>query len=199
MGRGHYRRWGKPLLDLILLLVALPLALPLLLALTLTGAWVWRGNPLYTQIRPGHRGQPLRIYKLRSMRRGPGTDAQRLTAYGRWLRRTSLDELPQLLNIALGRMSWVGPRPLLMQYLPLYNARQAMRHSVKPGLTGLAQVAGRNALDWPTRLELDARYAEKVTLWLDLRILLRTAVIVLSGYGVRAVGHTTMPLWTGNL
>ena len=126
----------------------------------------------------------------------PLPDELRLTGYGRFLRRTSLDELPQLWLVVWGTMSLVGPRPLLTEYLPLYNERQRLRHRVKPGLTGWAQVSGRNDLDWPTRLELDAQYAEKPGLARDLKILWRTFGVAMTGRGARSGGG--VPKFTGN-
>lgn len=157
------------------------------------------GRPvLFRQMRPGLQGRPFRLLKFRTMRDpAPGesaldTDAERLTAVGRWLRSTSLDELPELLNVLRGEMSLVGPRPLLMEYLPRYDERQRRRHEVRPGLTGLAQVEGRNAVDWPRRLELDVRYVESHDLVLDLKILAKTLRTVLRREGIHAEGQATM-------
>jgi lipopolysaccharide/colanic/teichoic acid biosynthesis glycosyltransferase len=163
------------------------------------------GSPvLFTQTRIGLGGRPFRIYKFRTMRiafDATGrqlSDAARLTTLGRWLRSSSLDELPELWNVVRGEMSLVGPRPLLPEYLPLYSAAQARRHEVKPGITGLAQVRGRNALDWPTRLELDVAYVDQLSPWLDLRILLATIRCVVVRDGITAPNHVTMPPFTGN-
>ena len=125
-------------------------------------------------------------------------DSERLTDFGRWLRATSLDELPELWNVLKGDMSLVGPRPLLMQYLPLYSPRQARRHEVRPGITGWAQVNGRNALTWPQKFELDVWYVENRSLWLDIRILWLTVRSVLRRDGISAAGAATMPAFTGN-
>ena len=125
-------------------------------------------------------------------------DSERLTDFGRWLRATSLDELPELWNVLKGDMSLVGPRPLLMQYLPLYSPRQARRHEVRPGITGWAQVNGRNALNWPQKFELDVWYVENGSLWLDIRILWLTVRSVLRRDGISAAGEATMPAFTGN-
>lgn len=193
-----YRRFGKRAFDLLvgggLALVTLPLCAPLLVVL----AFYWRGNPLFWQARAGLHGRVFFLLKLRSMKTGDGPDATRLTATGRLLRRTSLDELPQLWLVLTGRMSLVGPRPLSPDYLPKYSERQSKRHTVKPGITGLAQVKGRNALDWPTKLELDAQYAERLSLGLDLWIVWRTLVVVLRGTGIAAQGHASAPTFTGN-
>jgi lipopolysaccharide/colanic/teichoic acid biosynthesis glycosyltransferase len=163
------------------------------------------GRPiLFSQKRPGMRGRPFEMLKFRTMtaeRDVSGrklSDAERLTPFGRWLRATSLDELPELWNVLRGDMSLVGPRPLLMQYLPLYSARQARRHEVRPGITGWAQVNGRNALTWPQKLELDVWYVENRSFWLDLRILWMTLLVVLRRDGISAHGEATMPPFTGN-
>jgi lipopolysaccharide/colanic/teichoic acid biosynthesis glycosyltransferase len=135
--------------------------------------------------------------KFRTMREGPGTDAERLTRLGAFLRRTSLDELPELVNVIRGDMSLVGPRPLLVRYLDRYSPEQARRHEVRPGITGWAQVNGRNALEWSDRLAMDVWYVDNRSLLLDLRILLRTVTQVLRRHGVSAEGHATMPEFTG--
>ena len=157
------------------------------------------GRPvLFSQERPGLDGRPFTLYKFRTMRDGPGDDADRLTAVGSFLRSTSLDELPELWNVARGDMSLVGPRPLLTGYLDLYSPRQARRHEVRPGLTGLAQVEGRNAVDWDERFELDVRYVETWTVPGDIGIILRTVWSVLRREGINADGHATMPEFTGD-
>ena len=179
-----YRRFGKRLLDVIfaaLLLVALS---PLLLFLALL-VRVFMGSPvLFAQERPGLSEKVFRLHKFRSMtdrRNASGEllpDKERLTGLGRFLRKTSLDELPELWNVLVGEMSFVGPRPLLPEYLPYYTERERLRHSVRPGITGLAQVSGRNLLPWDERLELDAQYAESVSLGGDFRILFRTVTVL---------------------
>lgn len=157
------------------------------------------GRPLFfVQTRPGLNGQPFRLVKLRTMltpeqASGAVADDARLTRIGALLRRTSIDELPTLWNVIRGDMSLVGPRPLLMSYLDRYSPEQFRRHEVRPGLTGLAQVAGRNAISWDERLRLDVEYVDTASAWLDLQILVRTAGLVLSGRGVSAEGHSTMP------
>ena len=163
------------------------------------------GSPvLFTQIRPGLNGVPFKLMKFRSMTDERDADGDllpddvRLTAFGKWLRSTSLDELPELINVLKGDMSLVGPRPLLMEYLPLYSDRQARRHEVRPGLTGWAQVNGRNTVDWPQRLEMDVWYVENRTLWLDCKILWRTVMIVLKRDGVSQEGQATMERFRGN-
>ena len=199
-----YRRQGKRLLDLA---VAGPLLLPALPLLALAAglaAWQNRGAWLFRQMRPGRDGRLFTLYKVQTMtaeRDAAGQllpDAARLPPLGRWLRATSLDEFPQLWIVLRGELSLVGPRPLLPQYLPLYSARQARRHAVRPGLTGWAQVNGRNAISWEEKFEFDVWYVEHVSLALDLRILLRTAGRVLRGSGVAAPGAATMPAFTGS-
>src|SRR5262249_36557977 len=149
------------------------------------------------QERPGLHGRPFRLLKFRTMREGPGSDAERLTRLGRVLRAASLDELPQLWNVLRGELRFVGPRPLLMQYLGRYTPEQARRHEVLPGITGWAQVNGRNAISWEERFDLDVWYVDHFNLMLDLRILLRTAVQVARGSGISRRGHATMPEFTG--
>jgi lipopolysaccharide/colanic/teichoic acid biosynthesis glycosyltransferase len=163
------------------------------------------GSPvLFRQLRPGLHGKPFGLVKFRTMkelRDGDGQlldDAQRLTPLGRALRTSSLDELPELWNVLRGEMSLVGPRPLKMEYLPLYNTRQAHRHDVLPGITGWAQVHGRNALSWDERLEQDVWYVENRSFLLDLRILWMTIATVLNRRLVTAAGHATMPDFTGS-
>jgi sugar transferase EpsL len=162
------------------------------------------GKPvLFRQRRPGLHGAPFTLYKFRTMAHAVGPDGallpddERLTRFGSWLRSTSLDELPQLVNVLRGDMSLVGPRPLMPEYLERYTERQRRRHEVRPGLTGLAQVSGRNELPWEHRLELDVRYVEQWSLALDARILVRTALAVVRRRGVSAPGHTTMPRFQG--
>ena len=163
------------------------------------------GTPVFfTQTRPGLRGRPFRMIKFRTMtdaRDKTGNllpDAERLTPFGRFLRSASLDELPELFNILAGDMSLVGPRPLLMEYLPLYNARQAKRHDVRPGLTGWAQINGRNALSWEEKFELDVWYVENRSFWLDLKIIFLTIKKVLVREGISAAGEATMSKFTGS-
>jgi lipopolysaccharide/colanic/teichoic acid biosynthesis glycosyltransferase len=152
---------------------------------------------LFRQTRPGLHGRLFTLYKLRTMTLGPGSDAARLTPLGAWLRAHSIDELPQLWNVLRGDMALVGPRPLLPEYLPRYSPEQARRHAVRPGITGLAQVSGRNAIGWPERLALDVQYVERQSLALDLWILWRTVRTVLLRDGVSATGHVTMPEFRG--
>lgn len=158
------------------------------------------GSPvLFRQIRPGLGGKPFEIVKFRTMtdaRAADGTllsDADRLPPFGRWLRSTSLDELPELINVLRGDMSLVGPRPLLMQYLPLYTPEQARRHDVRPGVTGWAQVNGRNAISWDEKFALDTWYVDNQSMMLDFKVLWRTARAVLGRHGIAADGEATMP------
>lgn len=162
------------------------------------------GRPvLFRQIRPGYQGRPFMLYKFRTMRDAfdangqPLPDAERLTRFGMLLRRTSIDELPQLFNVLKGEMSIVGPRPLLMEYLPLYSVEQMRRHEVLPGITGWAQVNGRNALSWEDRFRLDVWYVDHRSFWLDMKILCLTARKVLIREGISAAGEATMSKFTG--
>lgn len=193
----------KRLFDLIVAIVLLLLlAIPLLLLAAVIRLRL--GSPvLFRQVRPGLHGRPFAMVKFRTMTDGRGPDgellpdAQRLTPFGRLLRSTSLDELPELWNVLCGQMSLVGPRPLLMEYLPLYTPEQARRHEVRPGITGWAQVNGRNALSWEDRFNLDVWYVDHQTLWLDLRILWLTVRKVLVREGISAQGEVTMSKFTG--
>jgi len=192
--------------DLAIAVVSLLLLMPILLAVWAAVVAVLGTPAFYFDTRAGRYGRPIVIGKFRSMREATGPDGlplpdgQRLGAFGRFLRRTSLDELPQLVSVLVGDMSVVGPRPLPLRYVPRYTLRQATRLEVRPGLTGLAQVWGRNGLDWPSRLELDARYVELLRRWyapvVDLGVLMATAVVVvwqgLTGRGISAPGSATM-------
>jgi len=203
-----YRRYGKRVLDLSLASVALMLLAPLLL-LVAAAVWLASGRPIiFVQQRPGRAGIPFALYKFRTMTHAcdtlgnPLSDGARLTRLGRFLRATSLDELPELWNVLRGQMSIVGPRPLLVEYLDRYTTEQMRRHDVLPGLTGWAQVHGRNASSWEDRLALDVWYVEHYSLAIDLKIIVRTAVQVLRREGISAAGHATMPeflgTWTPN-
>jgi lipopolysaccharide/colanic/teichoic acid biosynthesis glycosyltransferase len=193
----------KRALDVAGALLLLALTSPLL-ALAALAIRAMMGRPvLYRQVRAGLHGHPFTLLKLRTMRPLPGhdggplRDGERLTGLGRWLRASSLDELPQLWNVLRGDMALVGPRPLLPAYLGRYSPEQARRHEVRPGITGLAQVSGRNALSWEEKFALDVRYVDRWSLLLDLRILWRTFVAVLRLEGIRAPGHATMPEFLG--
>ncbi|NLT33297.1 MAG: sugar transferase [Acidobacteria bacterium] len=194
----------KRMLDLILALFALVILAPVFLALMMVSR-VSLGRPVfYCQARPGLDGRIFHIYKFRTMtdaRKPDGgllPDRERLTRFGRFLRSTSLDELPELWNILRGEMSWVGPRPLLVKYLPRYSAEQARRHEVKPGLTGWAQVNGRNAIGWEERLRLDVWYVDHRSLALDARILLSTLWKTVRRDGIHQEGFATMPEFMGS-
>lgn len=199
-----YAKCFKRPLDLFLSLLALLLLSPLLLILTLIGVWAMKGSPFFTQIRPGLHGKPFRLIKFRSMTNAKGADGkllpddQRLTRYGRLLRSSSLDELPELINILKGDMSVVGPRPLLMQYLPLYTPEQARRHEVRPGFTGLAQVHGRNAISWEEKFAWDVQYVDHVSFLGDCRIVLETVRIVLKREGISSETSATMEEFRGS-
>lgn len=194
----------KRVLDLIIALTALILLLPLMLVLALLVLLVLGRPVLFRQERPGLHGKPFTIYKFRTMRNhqsgetDPASDAQRMTRFGRFLRSTSLDELPELWNVVKGDMSLIGPRPLLMEYLPLYSPEQARRQEVRPGITGWAQVKGRNTLSWDRKFELDVWYVDNRTLWLDLKILGLTAIKVLARDGIAQEGEATMKKFSGN-
>jgi len=199
-----YKRTGKRLFDLLLVVPGLIVAAPLLIVLALVVRWNVGAPVLFRQIRPGLKGEPFRIIKFRSMRNAAGDDGkplpdeQRLTAIGRFLRASSLDELPELFNVLKGEMSLVGPRPLLMQYLERYSKEQARRMDLLPGITGHAQVSGRNAVTWDEKFRLDVWYVDHCTLWLDVRILLRTIGTVFSREGVAKEGHATTTEFMGS-
>jgi lipopolysaccharide/colanic/teichoic acid biosynthesis glycosyltransferase len=156
------------------------------------------GSPvLFRQQRPGRGGKPFELIKFRTMKDGAGPDAERLTRLGRWLRSSSLDELPTLWNVLTGSMSLVGPRPLRMAYLDLYTTEQARRHEVRPGVTGLAQVRGRNLLSWEEKFAADVEYVDRYGPAMDVKILLATAKAVIRRTGISAEGEATMPAFTG--
>ena len=194
----------KRVLDVVGAAAALVVLSPLL-AVVAVLVRVRMGPPvLFRQLRPGREGRPFELRKFRTMtdQRGPDgallPDAQRLTALGRFLRRTSIDELPELVNVVRGDMSLVGPRPLLMEYLPRYSPEQARRHEVRPGVTGWTQVNGRNTLTWDEKFALDVWYVDHRSTRLDLEILGRTVSQVLSGRGVSAAGHATTEPFRGS-
>ena len=194
----------KRLFDLVVALSALLILFVPLLALI----WIVRrklGSPIFfRQTRPGVRGEPFEMVKFRTMTDARGSDGElmpdavRLTPFGRFLRATSLDELPELWNVIKGDMSLVGPRPLLVEYLPLYSPEQARRHEVRPGITGWAQVNGRNALSWEEKFKLDVWYVDHRSLWLDIKILWLTVKKVLVREGISASGEATMSKFTGS-
>ena len=194
----------KRLFDFSLGLAVLLLLSPVLLLLVLL-IRIKLGSPVFfTQTRPGLHGKPFQMIKFRTMTNARGADGallpdtERLTHFGRFLRSTSLDELPELWNMLKGEMSLVGPRPLLMEYLPLYSPEQARRHEVKPGITGWAQVNGRNGILWEDKFKLDVWYVNHQSFLLDLKILLLTIKNVIYRQGINAARDTTMPLFRGN-
>ena len=200
-----YRHFVKPLLDRILSLLALIVLSPIL-AIVASQVRTKLGAPiLFSQERPGKDGKIFRIYKFRTMtdeRDADGNllpDEDRLVPFGKFLRSTSLDELPELLNILRGDMSIVGPRPLLVRYLDLYSERQARRHDVRPGLTGWAQVNGRNAISWQDKFNLDVWYVDHLSLLLDIRIILMTLLKVVRREGISEEGQATASYFVGNL
>lgn len=198
-----YLRFFKPLIDFVISLVMLVMLLPLLVLVALLLLIVNRGNVFFIQQRPGFRTRRFYLLKFKTMNNKADRhgnllpDHQRITALGKFLRKTSIDELPQLINVLKGDLSLVGPRPLLMEYIPLYNAEQMKRHNVKPGITGWAQVKGRNAITWNERFKLDLYYVQNVSFWLDLKILLLTVQNVFLGKDVNMSDSVTMEKFKG--
>lgn len=203
-----YAKFWKRFFDFTLSLLALIVLSPVLLVLIIVGAIAMRGNPFFVQPRPGKKGKDGRekifyLLKLRSMSNKRGTngellpDDQRLGRYGAFLRSTSLDELPSLVNIVLGQLSIVGPRPLLVAYLPRYSARQRRRHEVRPGLTGYAQAYGRNLLTWEEKFEKDVYYVDNLSFWLDVKIIFKTISVVLKREGITSDTSVTMEEFMG--
>jgi len=194
----------KRVFDITVAAAALIILSPLILAIWLMVRQRMGSPALFRQVRPGLHGRPFEMIKFRTMldgRQPDGSrlpDSERLTPFGRWLRGTSLDELPELWNVLRGDMSLVGPRPLLMDYLPLYTPEQARRHEVRPGVTGWAQVNGRNALSWERKFELDVWYVGRHNLWLDLKILLMTVGRIVRKDGISAPGSATAERFTGS-
>jgi sugar transferase EpsL len=194
----------KRVFDLLVAAAAVALLAPLMLAIAVA-VRLRLGKPVFfVQERPGRHGVPFRIIKFRTMRHAvdaegrPLPDGDRLTRLGTFLRATSLDELPELWNVLRGDMSLVGPRPLLMEYLPLYSAEQARRHDVKPGITGWAQVNGRNSPSWDEKFRLDIWYVDHASLWLDLKIMALTLWTMIRRDGINHEGHATMPVFMGS-
>ena len=198
-----YCPFFKRFYDMLLSGLALIVFSPILLILTVLGAIKMKGNPFFTQLRPGKDGKIFKLIKFRTMtceKDENGNllpDDKRLTKYGKLLRSTSLDELPELVNIFIGNMSIVGPRPLLVKYLPLYNEGQKHRHDVRPGLTGSAQVNGRNAISWEDKFRLDVEYTRKISLWLDITIIFKTALAVFKREGISSETSVTMEEFKG--
>lgn len=199
-----YPKYIKRLLDFVLSLMALLVLSPVFLVLIALGAWFMKGNPFFTQLRPGKDEKIFRLIKFRTMsceKDANGDllpDEKRLNKYGRLLRSTSLDELPELLNILIGDMSIVGPRPLLVKYLPLYNKQQRRRHDVRPGLTGWAQVNGRNAISWEERFRLDVEYVDNISFFMDLKVIFTTVGKVFKRDGITSETSATMEEFRGS-
>ena len=194
----------KRLFDLILSALGLLMLMPILIVITIL-VFIYHGRPIFFgQIRPGLNSKPFKMLKFRTMRDAYDTDGnplpdeQRLTKFGNFLRATSLDELPELWNVLKGDMSLVGPRPLLMEYLDLYTPEQARRHEVRPGVTGWAQVNGRNAISWEEKFKLDVWYVDNQTFWLDIKILFLTIKKVFVREGISADGHVTIERFKGS-
>lgn len=199
-----YRQFVKPLTDFLVAFIALILLSPIILIITFLLFLANNGKPFFFQQRIGKNNRPFKVIKFKTMNDKKDahgnllSDAERLTATGSFVRKTSLDELPQLINIVKGDMSLIGPRPLLPEYLPLYNATQRRRHEVMPGITGWAQVNGRNAISWQKKFEYDVWYVEHLSFLLDIRILFLTFAKVLKREGISAEGSATMEKFKGN-
>lgn len=205
-----YKQFFKRFYDILLSFVAIVILSPLLIVLMIVGAIAMKGNPFFTQLRPGKKSKKtsaekiFRLIKFRTMTNDKDKDgnylpdAQRLNKYGNFLRSTSLDELPELFNILKGDLSIVGPRPLLVKYLPLYSEEQRHRHDVRPGLTGYAQVHGRNVLSWNEKFKLDVKYVKHITFFEDIKIIFKTAFAVVKKEGINSATSATMEEFTGN-
>lgn len=199
-----YAKFFKRVMDFVLSLCALIMLSPVLLILVVLGAVIMKGNPFFTQLRPGKGEKIFRLIKFRTMTCEKDADGNllpdevRLTKYGKFLRSTSLDELPELVNILLGQMSLVGPRPLLVRYLSRYNATQRRRHDVRPGLTGWAQVNGRNAISWEDKFRLDVEYVDKISFAMDVKILFMTVGKIFKREGISSETSATMEEFMGN-
>lgn len=204
-----YRQFFKRFYDILLSLVAIIVLSPLLLILTIVGAIVMKGNPFFTQLRPGKKDKNgnekiFKLIKFRTMTNAKDKngnllpDEKRLVKYGKILRSTSLDELPEMFNILIGNMSIIGPRPLLVKYLPLYSEEQRHRHDVRPGLTGYAQAHGRNAISWKDKFEMDVWYTMHISLFTDIKIVIDTIKIVLKRSGINSQTSSTMEEFTGD-
>lgn len=199
-----YRSFFKPLFDRVGAILALIILGPVILVVAVM-VRIKLGSPvLFSQIRPGKDEKPFRLYKFRSMTNKMNEegelmeDSNRLDGFGRFLRSSSLDELPELFNILRGEMSFVGPRPLLMKYLPLYNEEQRKRHLLKPGLTGYAQIMGRNLLTWNEKFSYDVRYVEKCSFWMDTKIFVKTIIVAIERKGISSASNVTMEDFLGN-
>lgn len=204
-----YAKFFKRVIDFFLSLIALLILSPIFLIFIIIGAIAMHGNPFFTQLRPGKIGKDgnekiFRLIKFRTMSNAKDKngnllpDEKRLNGYGKFLRKMSIDELPELINILIGDMSIVGPRPLLVKYLPLYNDEQRKRHIVRPGLTGYAQAYGRNSLTWNEKFKKDVYYVEKLSFFLDIKIILKTVLVVLKRDGISSATSETMEEFKGN-
>jgi len=199
-----YLSFFKRLLDFLIALIGLTITLPVLLFLIIVLSIANKGKPFFFQARPGKNEKIFKIIKFKTMndKKGPDgkllPDKDRITGLGQMIRKTSLDELPQLINVLKGEMSLIGPRPLLISYLPLYSDEQRKRHWVRPGITGWAQINGRNAISWKQKFEYDVYYVEHVNFLLDLKIILKTIKKVFISEGISASDNATMPTFTGN-
>lgn len=198
-----YKNYLKRIFDFIFSLIGITLLLPIFL-IVMVGLFLSNdGKPFFFQLRPGKNGKVFKIIKFKTMNDKKDSngnllsDAERLTAVGSFVRKTSLDEIPQLINVLKGDMSLIGPRPLLVQYLPLYNDHQARRHEVRPGITGWAQVNGRNAISWEEKFNLDVWYVDHVSFMLDLKIIFLTIKKVFKREGISADGHVTIEPFKG--
>ncbi|QZA78320.1 sugar transferase [Deefgea tanakiae] len=193
----------KRCFDFLCALFAIILLFPVILLIALFVALLLGWPVLFCQIRPGLYGKPFKVFKFRTMTNARDDlgellpDADRLTSFGLFLRKSSLDELPQLFNVLLGDLSLVGPRPLLMEYVPFYSEEQARRHNVRPGITGWAQVNGRNAISWDDKFKFDVWYVDNQSIWLDVKILILTVKKVIIRDGISAKGHVTIERFTG--
>ena len=194
-----YKSFFKRIFDFMLALFGLVLLSPLLVIVTIALYFANQGKPFFFQLRPGLNDKIFKIIKFKTMNDKKDvagnllSDADRMTKMGSFVRKTSLDEIPQLLNVLKGDMSLIGPRPLLPEYLPLYNERQKRRHHVKPGITGWAQVNGRNAISWSQKFEYDVWYVDNISFLVDLKIFFMTLFKVIKSEGVSSEGHVTMP------
>jgi len=199
-----YKVFFKRLLDFILGTIGFILLSPIFVIVTCLLYFLNQGKPFFFQLRPGKGGQLFKIIKFKTMSDKKDAlgnllpDAQRLTSVGSFVRKTSLDEIPQLINVIIGDMSLIGPRPLLPEYLPLYSIEQARRHDVRPGITGWAQINGRNAISWDEKFKLDVSYIDNLTFWLDLKIIFLTIKKVIVKEGISSDTSVTMEKFTGN-
>lgn len=199
-----YSRFLKPAIDIIIASIGLLLLSPLFIGATIALYFANQGKPFFFQLRPGKNGQLFKIIKFKTMNDKKDSegvllpDGERLTKIGSWVRKTSLDEIPQLLNVIKGDMSLIGPRPLLPEYLPLYNETQKRRHEVRPGITGWAQVNGRNAIGWSQKFELDVWYVKHLSFGLDCSIMVKTLLKVIKSDGINSEGFATMEAFKGN-